>query len=340
MKTTVAETRRLAAELLEQAGLSRRRAEATAHVLTVAEVWELGSHGLLRLPVYLDRIAAGGHPADVDLRTVTDTGPLLTVDGQGGLGHWQLADATSEAVSRARRFGIAGVAVADSGHCGALGVYAAEIAREGLAGLVLSCGPAVLPPWGGDERLLSTSPIAAGFPMPDGSAVVDLALTTVARGKIAAHARTDTLLPDGWALDAEGQPTNDPHRALTGMLAPLGGPKGFALAFMVEALTAGLVGPLLSADVPDFFDTRRQDEPQRIAHLVLALDPAKTSGTGDPADVTARLADLAVRTTDAGGRVPGSRRVQLRDIADTDEVTLDGDLWDELLARRERPDHH
>ncbi len=339
MNVTVAEARSLTTELLGRAGLSPARAEATAHVLTVAEAWGLGSHGLLRLPVYLDRIAAGGHPVDVDLRTVTDTGPLLTLDGQGGLGHWQLAEATSAAIDRTRRYGIAGVAVANSGHCGALGVYAAEIARQGLAGLVFSCGPAVLPPWGGAERLLSTSPIAAGFPLPEGTTVVDLALSTVARGKIAAHAQTDTPLPDGWALDAEGEPTNDPQVALSGMLSPLGGAKGFALAFMVEALTAGLVGPLLSADVPDFFAADRRGDPQRIAHLVIALDPARTDGNGDHAGAMSRLADLAERTANAGGRVPGSRRTQLAAIADTDEVPLDDALWDELLARRGRPDH-
>ena len=103
MKTTLAEARGLTAELLQQQGLSPARAEATAQVLTIAEAWGLGSHGLLRLPVYLDRIAAGGHPVDVDLRTVTDTGPLLTLDGQGGLGHWQLAEATSQAIERTRR---------------------------------------------------------------------------------------------------------------------------------------------------------------------------------------------------------------------------------------------
>lgn len=333
MRATVAQARRLAVRLLVQAGLPPERAESTARALVLADHWGLGSHGLLRLPVYLDRIQAGGHPVDVDLTTVTDTGPLLTLDGGGGLGHWQLSEATAEAVTRARRFGIAGVALANSGHCGALGVYAGDIADAGLAGLVFSCGPAVLPPWGGDSRLLSTSPLAAGFPAPDSPAVIDLAMSTVARGKIAAHAKAGTPLPDGWALDADGNPTNDPHTALTGMLAPLGGSKGFALAFMVEALTAGMVGPLLSSEIPDFFDASAHAHPQQIAHLVVVLDPERTDGTGTGAGARTRLSGLTERTRQAGGRVPGTRRTPARNVDPEDLVTIDEAVWKELTSR-------
>lgn len=330
MKVSVRDARSLAGELLTDVGLSPAKAAATARAIVLAEAWGLPSHGLLRLPTYVRRTMAGGYPADAELTTVLDTGPLLTLDGGGGLGHWQLSTAVDEAAARADRYGIGAVAVANSGHCGALGVYAGDLAAAGMAGLVFSCGPAVLPPWGGAAPLLSTSPLAAGFPLPDGPAVVDLALTTVARGKIAQHAQTGTPLPDGWALDREGAPTNDPAVALAGMLAPLGGAKGFALAFMVEALSAGLVGPRLSADVPDFFDSTRQHEPQQIAHLLVAIDPRKSDGSGDPAAALGRLRDLADRTAALGGRVPGSRRAPAGSVHDSDDIDVDDSLWADL----------
>jgi (2R)-3-sulfolactate dehydrogenase (NADP+) len=214
-----------------------------------------------------------------------------------------------------------------------LGVYAADLAQKGLVSLVFSNGPAVLPPWGGTQKLLSTSPIAAGFPLERGPAIIDLALSTVARGKIAAHAQSGIPLGEGWALDSDGHPTTDPVAALSGMLSPLGGAKGFALAFMVEALTGGIIGPLLSADIPDFFDSDQSGHPQRIAHLVLALDPAITDGTGDAADGARRLADLAERTEAAGGRVPGSRRLAVSTIQPDDQVDVDETLWDQLIER-------
>jgi (2R)-3-sulfolactate dehydrogenase (NADP+) len=336
LKITVLEARELAAALLRDAGLDVDKSAVTARAIVLAEAWGLASHGLLRLPTYLDRTREGGYPADASLSVVTDTGPLLTMNGGGGLGHWQLAKAGEEAISRGKRFGVSAVAVSNSGHCGALGVYAADIAAAGLVGLVFSCGPAVLPAWGASERLLSTSPLAAGFPLPGGPAVVDLALSTVARGKIAAYAQSGRPLPDGWALDADGVPTNDAQTALTGLLAPLGGPKGFALAFMVEALTAGMVGPRLSADVPDFFNIDELDRPQQIAHLVIALDPSKTDGSGDPDAASERLVDLAERTRATGGRVPGSRRTPAGDVLDTDSLEVVDSLWSDLLARRSR----
>ena len=326
-----------ATDLLTAVGLRPDRAAATARALVLAEVWGLASHGLLRLPVYLDRTIAGGHPADADLTVVTDTGALIVLDGGGGLGHWQLGEAVGLGIERARDHGVALVAVGDSGHCGALGVFAADAAEAGMAALVFSTGPAVLPPWGGDQRLLSTSPLAAGFPVKPRPAVVDLAMSTVARGKIAAYAARGEQLPDGWALDASGEPTNDPDVAIRGMLSPLGGAKGYALAFMVEALTAGLVGPSRAQQVADFFDQQASHRRQGIAHLSIVMDPTRTDGAGRASGPEARLLALAEAAQNAGGRVPGARRLSPVDVSDETEIEVPDVLWEGLGERLLRP---
>lgn len=333
MKVEAGVARDVATRLLAGVGLRADRAAATARAIVLAEVWGLASHGLLRLPVYLDRTVAGGHPADADLGVVTDTGALVVLDGGGGLGHWQLGEALALGVERAREHGVALVAVGDSGHCGALGVHVADTATAGMASLAFSTGPAVLPPWEGDARLLSTSPVAAGFPGTPRPIVVDLAMSTVARGKIAAYAARGDELPDGWALDASGEPTNDPAVALAGMLSPLGGAKGFALAFMVEALTAGLVGPSRAQQVTDFFDAGAIDRRQGIAHLAIVIDPARTDGAGNAPDVARRLLELARATEEAGGRVPGSRRQPASEITDEVEIDVPDAIWEGLVRR-------
>ena len=307
MKIRYSDAVQLATDLLAGVGHDHHKAEAVARALGLAEAWNLSSHGLLRLPIYLDRVEAGGYAADAQLKPVTDLGALMVMDGQTGLGHWQLSQAVDLAVPRAKQFGLAAVAIGNSGHCGALGVYAADAAEAGMVSLVFSCGPAVLPPWGGTERLLSTSPIAAGFPLSPRPAVIDLALSTVARGKIAAYANRGEALPEGWALDSSGQPTIDPHEALSGMLSPLGGAKGFALAYLVEALTAGLVGPQLSKNMPDFFDRNSLSQPQRIAHLLVLVDPTRADVNGNPQAAAERFVALAAAPHDAGGRVPRAR---------------------------------
>lgn len=309
------EARAAAVDLLMCAGVGEAEATESADALLLADRWGIGSHGMQRLPWYLRRLSAGGVNPSAALRPVSDRGATVAFDGQHGLGHWQAWRAAQVAGERAAAHGVALVSVADSNHCGALGVFTLPLVERGLVGLVFSNGPAVMPPWGGSKPLLSTSPIAAGVPCGEEAAIIDLSLSTVARGKIFQHFTEGKRLPEGWALDADGSPTVDPEAALAGMLAPLGGAKGFALAFLVESLTGGLVGPNLSGDVPDMFDADRVNYPQGIAHLVIALEPAGIDGDGRGQQ---RLRRLGNRIEQAGGRIPGVHRV--RNIAgDADE---------------------
>lgn len=216
------------------------------------------------------------------------------------------------AADRCRDRGVAVVAVGNSGHCGALGIYALNLAHAGLLGLVFSNGPAVMPPWGGHAPMLSTSPLAAGIPTRPQLTVVDLATSAAARGKIAQRAARSEPWPEGGAFAGDGTPTTDPLVALRGMLAPLGGAKGYALALLVEALTGGLVGPALAGEVTDMFDETEAGRPQRIAHLIVALDPRRLDSTAgaDPD----RLARLAGMVAQSGGRLPGARRRSVEEL--------------------------
>jgi (2R)-3-sulfolactate dehydrogenase (NADP+) len=299
---TVGQLRRQATELLTAAALPPERAAVTAHILVLADVWGVPSHGLMRLPYYLARLVAGGCRADAELTTVSDTGPVVAFDGGGGLGHWQLWSAAETARERCARYGVAAVSVADSSHCGALGTYVHPTLDAGQIALVFSNGPAVMPPWGGARPVLSTSPIAAGVPTTPDPLVVDLATSTVARGKIAARAQSGEPLPEGWALAPDGTPTTDPQTALRGMLAPLGGAKGYALALLVETLTAGVVGPRPSTEVCDMFDSAHDARRQGISHLLIALDP---DALGDGALGDGVLEVLEDGTP--GGRTGGER---------------------------------
>ena len=282
--------------------MSREPAARTAWALLTADLWGLGSHGLLRLPYYLHRFRAGGSDPRAELRLIAESPATSAFDGGNGLGHWQLWAAAELSARKARTTGIAAVSVANSGHCGSLGLYVLPMVAEGLIGLAFSNGPAVMPPWGGHAPVLATSPIAAGIPTRPRPAIVDLATSAVARGTIAQRRARQEPLEPGWAFDATGQSTIDPEAALTGMLAPMGGPKGYALAFLVESLTGGLVGPRLAGDVADPLSEAAAGDPQGIGHLVLALDPSFLDADGASAE---RLATLAARICDAGGRPPG-----------------------------------
>ena len=333
---TVGRAQRLATDLLAACGLEPPAAAQTAESLVLADVWGVHSHGLMRLPYYLQRLADGGCNASATMRPTTDTGSVVVFDGEDGLGHWQVWRAAETARDRCATVGVAVVGVGRSSHCGALGVYTLPLLEAGLVGLVFSHGPAVMPPWGGAAPVVSTSPLAAGIPCRPRPAIVDLATSAVARGRIKDAAERGEALPDGWAFTSAGEATTDPTSALAGMLAPLGGPKGFALAFLIEALTAGLAGPALSADVPDMFAASDSAAPQRIAHLVVALDPSRLDVEGHSGTPGNRLDRLAANVTAAGGRVPGSGRALRHEVDVHQPLALSEQTWQEMGRWAER----
>jgi (2R)-3-sulfolactate dehydrogenase (NADP+) len=164
--------------------------------------------------------------------------------------------------------------------------------------------------------LLSTSPLAAGIPTSPAT-IIDLATSAVARGKIAAKAQKDEALEPGWAFDAQGNPTTDAKLALKGMLAPLGGVKGYALAVLVESLTGALIGPNLASDIPDMFNNDQAALSQNISHFVIAIkaDALTVDGIN-------RLGDLKNNVEAAGGRLPGVNRKNPFQISNDFEITI------------------
>lgn len=301
---TVGEAIAKATALLIAAGLEEEKAAESARLIVASDRWGIGSHGLMRLPFYLERMLAGGINPKAQMKLVTDLPSLVIFDGENGLGHWQLERAADEAASRAKVNGIAAVGIGRSSHCGALGLYVWPMVNQGLVGIAFSTGPAVMPPWGGTQPILSTSPMAAGIPTSPPT-IIDLATSAVARGKIAAKAQAGAPLEPGWAFTKDGVPTLDAKEALAGMLAPLGGVKGYALAVLVESLTGVLIGPRLAKDIPDMFASDQATLPQEISHFVIAIDATRLSVDGE----NDRMEQLPQIVAEAGGRLPGSARV-------------------------------
>jgi len=311
--------------LLVATGLGSDKAEASARLIVASDRWGIGSHGLMRLPFYLDRMLAGGINPNATMKLVTDLPSLAVFDGENGLGHWQLQLAAHEAATRAKVNGIAAVGVGRSAHCGALGLYVWPMVNQGLVGIAFSTGPAVMPPWGGNKPILSTSPMAAGIPTTPPT-IIDLATSAVARGKIAAKAQAGDPLEPGWAFTKDGVPTLDAKEALAGMLAPLGGVKGYAIAVLVESLTGVLIGPSMAKDIPDMFAADQASLPQGISHFVIAIDAAKLSVDGDHS----RIDEFPDAVAEAGGRLPGSGRINPDDIRDADVISITDQVAEQI----------
>ena len=321
-----------ATAMLVAAGVPEKNAALTARAIVTSDVWGNPSHGLMRLPFYLQRITMGGVNADANLKVLSQRGAITSIDGEDGLGHWQVWEAAQLGVSKAKEFGISLVSVKNSSHCGALGVYLYPALDAGQISMIFTNGPAVMPAVGGNAPLLSTSPIASGIPS-NPPMIIDLSTSAVARGKIANAAKAGGSIPEGWAVNAKGEPITDAKEALMGMLAPLGGAKGFALGLMVESLSAGLSGGALSREVPDMFNPDDDTKPQSISHTVITIDP---NDLGDSASYD-DFNKLASSITQTGGRVPGSKRLHPNNLGSgeiniAEPVLKDLDAWSKKLG--------
>ena len=320
---------RTIARALEAAGTSRSNAESVARALTAAEIDGQKGHGMSRVPGYAAQVRAGKVDGKAEaVATLTRPG-TLRIDAAHGFAFPALDLAVGSLPSIARAQGIAAAGIFRSHHAGALGLVAERLAGKGCLALVFANTPSAMAAWGGKRAVFGTNPIAFAVPRTGKPPiVVDLALSEVARAKIVAAAAKGEAIPQGWAVDEHGAPTTDAKAALKGTLLPSGGAKGAALALMVEVLAAALTGSRLAFEATSFLDDK--GEPQGTGQLIITIDTAAFSTA---AEVDERIEILAnVIASEAGVRLPGSKRAALRLAAQCDGVGVDGKLLAEVGA--------
>jgi (2R)-3-sulfolactate dehydrogenase (NADP+) len=243
---------------------------------------------------------------------------VLAIDAAHGFAYPALDLVVAELPALAAAQGIATAAIRRSNHCGETGLPCEALAREGLVALLFANTPGAMAPWGGREPVFGTNPIAFAAPLEGREpAVVDLALSRVARGPIVAAKQRGESIPEGWALDADGNATTDPGKALQGSMIPFGDAKGAALAFMVEVLAACLPGANLAFEASSFLDGN--GPPPATGQLLLAIDPA-AFGHARFGERMAALAGAIERQP--GARLPGARRLANRNRAAREGIAI------------------
>ncbi len=244
MILTLEQETKLIIKLLLKSGASEEEASATAEVLAEGDLRGFASHGILRLPYIIRALKRGTIKSKAKVKVVKETPATALIDGGHGLGHYVATRAMQLAIEKAKKQGIAAVGVFNSSHFGIAGYYAELAMREGMMGIVTTTTDALVHPWGGVEPLLGTNALAIGFPTKP-PVLLDMAMSVAARGKLVDAMKKGQKIPEGWAVDSEGRSTTDPAKGLKGALSPFGGPKGYALSFVLELLA----GPLVRAGV-------------------------------------------------------------------------------------------
>ncbi|WP_100401104.1 Ldh family oxidoreductase [Bacillus sp. FJAT-44742] len=323
-------------QVLTEVGVEQDKAKIVAEALIKADLEGLGSHGISRLSTYIARITDNriNNKPDIKISELSPT--ALLVDGDNGLGHLVAYEGLQEGIKLAKKQGIAAVAINNSNHNGTSAYYCQLACEENMMLMAGTNSPPGIAPWGGKDAFFGTNPIAFGFPYAKGQSpvIVDMSTSTVARGKIILADKQGEKIPDGWALDSEGNMTNDPKEALNGgTVLPLGGAKGAALALTIEILTGVMTGAAISPHVKNIYDTNLTGG-ANVGHFFLLMDMTPfENGVGfqnklDTLITLMKEVDLISENSPI--RYPGERRQQEAALRSKEGIPLSKTIQTEL----------
>ncbi|MFI0794207.1 Ldh family oxidoreductase [Micromonospora rubida] len=288
-------------------GFSAHAAELVASSLVDADLRGIGSHGVMLLPMYVERIRAGSVSRAERAEVVRDKGAIAVLDAGHALGQLTGDQAMRLAVAKAQTYGVGVVTVRRAFHFGGAFRYVDLAARNGCIGIAAANTRPLMPAPGGASAVVGNNPLAVGVPRAGGKPVIlDVALSEAALGKIRLAAGAGREIPASWATDAQGRPTTDPAAALKGLLLPSGAHKGYGLALMVDVLTGVLSGGAYGRGVQGLYAD--VSVPNDCAHFFLALDAEAFAE--DAEEIARRVDDLAGQVL-GSALAPGAEQVHL-----------------------------
>ena len=270
MKIQAGRLREVSVQILKGLNATQDEAELVTDCLVRAEMRGIDTHGVYFLKLLSDRIDAHMIHIPTPLKVIREDNTTAILDGGNGLGQVAAHRAMKMSIQKARDFGMGITLVRNTNHIGILAFYTPMAAEEGMVGIVMSNSAPSMSPWGGAEPFLGTNPISIAIPGgEEGAVVLDMSSSVVARGKIRRAQRMKERIPLGWALDDTGTPTTDPVAALKGSLLPIGGPKGYGLALMIDVLAGLLSGSQYGPEVKTFHQPLG---PTGIGVFTMAID--------------------------------------------------------------------
>ncbi len=254
----------------EAAGCPTPDADIMAETLVEADLRGVHTHGVNAIAGYIKRILGGGANPTPTVRVARNGAGFAVIDGDNGLGQVVGHYAMERCIERAHANGIGAVAIRNSSHFGAAGYYAWMGIQADMIGFATTSSGNRMAPIGGKTPVVGNNPLAWGIPAgKEKPFLLDMAQSVVAAGKLGMASRKGERIPFGWALDSDGKPTDDPARGSKGLLVPIGGPKGFGLAIVMDVLSGALSGAALGRQL---LRTHLPDAPSRIGHFMMAID--------------------------------------------------------------------
>ncbi len=288
-------------------GVPAEEAGITADLLARSDLHGVQSHGVMRLPIYIERLEKDYVRKKCEFTVIRRKGATAYATANGSMGHVVSHKAMHMAMEMAEEHGVGWVTVKDSGHFGVTGLYPRMACEKGLIGYICSNSAPMMAPFGGKDRIMGNNPLAYGFPAEaHPPVVVDFSCTVVASGRLILARKKGEKIPLGWAVDKNGVPTEDPYEGYEagGSLAPVGGHKGYGLAMAHEMLTALLAGGKWTNSIKSLYE---EDESriQGTCHSFMVLDPDCFVGRRE----FRQSMDRYIDTIKSSGKASGVREI-------------------------------
>lgn len=310
--------------VLESVGLGTEHASTIAAYLAEADERGHPSHGTDQLPSYFRGFRDGHLEPRPQIEVVQQKGSLAVVEGDNGLGHVVADYSMGLAIDLARDTGMGLVTARNSNHFGMAGHWPLKAIRAGMIGFTTTNGPPVMAPWGGKVGSICNNPFSWGLPAGEEPPILlDMALTSGARGKVRLANQRGDEIPAGWALDPDGRPTTNAQAALDGVMLPLSQHKGSGMAIVNEVLASSLSGSLFLGQVSSVtMASTGVHVAWKIGHLFMALDPGAMRPVAEyEAQVDAIIRELhAVPAADGHERVSVPGEGGLRRAAEAERL--------------------
>ncbi|MCE9604318.1 MAG: Ldh family oxidoreductase [Planctomycetia bacterium] len=246
-------------KMLAAGGVGGTEADLVAKSLVEANLCGHDSHGVMRLPYYIDCVAKKEVVPGVELHIIRESDSLVSADGNWGFGQTQARRLMDLLIAKAQQTGVGVGTLIRCGHIGRLGEYCEQAAAAGMVSMLMVNTHGVarrVAPVGGTAPRLGTNPLGIGVPSKDGTLILDFGTSATAEGKVRVKKIAGQQVPDGWLLDSDGKPTNDPNTLYgtpPGTILPMGGNqayKGFGLAMMIEIFSGALSGGVTIREKP------------------------------------------------------------------------------------------
>ncbi len=258
------------ANILIGKGVPADEAAVVADSLVDADLTNVQSHGVQRVSFYTNGIDKGGMNPVCELKPIREGASIAAYDAQSALGIVAAYKAMNIAIEKAKKYGIGMVTVSNSNHCSRVAYFIRMATEQNMLGIACSNAPKSMPPWGSREKYFGTNPFALGAPTHGDPVIVDMATSVVARGKIILAEKKGSPIPEGWAIDIDGNPTTDATKALEGCVLPFGGAKGSGIALMVDVFAGILAGAAYGGHIRNPFT--HPELCMDCGHTLMAID--------------------------------------------------------------------